>query len=84
MNFLYFIGALSAMGIAVSSVFFFGFWVATAGIIGTVAAYLIYTLWDGKKENDWELILIAAVAIMLMAILLGQDPEFLHMMFGGR
>ena len=75
MQFLKFIISILLISIVIISEYVFGFWVSTAGIIGTVVAYFLYKSWDGKEENDWKLLITFFSTLFFMIILLINDQD---------
>lgn len=75
MQFLKFIISILLISIVIISEYVFGFWVSTAGIIGTVVAYFLYKSWDGKEENDWKLLITFFSTLFFMMILLINDQD---------
>lgn len=75
MKFLKFIISMLLITIIIITEYIFGFWISTAGIIGTVVGYFLYKSWDGKQENDWQLILTFIATLFIMFILLINDND---------
>lgn len=81
MNFLYLIVSIFLMAIAAYSMYIFGPWIASAGILGTIGLVIIWNSVDGRDDNDLELVFITLLFIAGMGILLIQDSYIRSLFF---
>lgn len=68
MTFLYFFVPLILIAISISFEFIFGFWMFLASIISTITFIVVWNSVDGDSKNDWKLVLMFLMCLLVVII----------------